>query len=223
MFERCYLLNQIFMSSNIASNSFPAVLSSEEEKIYLDKFKNGNTEAKDILIKKNLRLVAHIVKKYNNKESEDLISIGTIGLIKAINTFNVYKSTRIAPYAARCIDNEILMYIRTSKKHYNDFSIYQKTYINDTMNKIGLEDKLTDIKENVSDKVNLKFESTRVREIIRLYLEQREKLIIVLRYGLMDGCEKTQYEIAKMLGISRSYVSRIEKRALKKIKSRMLV
>lgn len=184
-------------------------------------YKNGSIEAKNILIERNLRLVAHIAKKYNNKDSEDLISIGTIGLIKAINTYKSDKGVRLATYAVRCIENEILMHIRSSKKYSNDVSLQDPIGIDQEGNEVSLEDKIFDDKENIDDKINLKFESRRVSEIMKSILQKREKLIIALRYGLINGCEKTQREIAELLGISRSYVSRIEKKALQKLNKKM--
>jgi len=214
-------LNFIFMVSYINNNSFPKPLSLSDERDYFEKFRKGDLEAKNILIERNLRLVAHIVKKYNSKESEDLISIGTIGLIKAINTFREDKSIRIATYAARCIENEILMHIRASKKYFNEISINGPIGIDNNGNEISFQDKLFDPKENIDDKIDLKLNIRKVYEIIKSCLPEREKIIIALRYGLINGCEKTQFEIAKLLNISRSYVSRIEKKALKKIKQKM--
>lgn len=209
------------MFSYVASNSFPKPLKIEEEHKYFTEYKNGSDEAKNILIERNLRLVAHIVKKYNSKDNEDLISIGTIGLIKAINTYKTDKGVRLATYAARCIENEILMYIRSSKKYANDISLQGPIGIDNEGNEVSLEDKLFDDKENIDDKINLKFESKRIYNLMKSFLHGREKLIIAMRYGLLNGYEKTQREIADILGISRSYVSRIEKKALKKLNQKM--
>lgn len=215
------LLNFIFMFAYVTNNSFPKPLTLEEEQKYFNEYKNGSHDAKNILIERNLRLVAHIVKKYNGKENEDLISIGTIGLIKAINTYKVDKGVRLATYAARCIENEILMHIRSSKKYFNDVSLQGPIGIDNEGNEVSLEDKLFDERENIDEKINLKFESHRVYQIIKNFLHEREKLIITMRYGLLNGYEKTQREIAELLGISRSYVSRIEKKALKKLYQKM--
>jgi RNA polymerase sigma factor, sigma-70 family len=209
------------MFSYVSNTTFPKPLSIQEEQKYFMEYKNGSIEAKNILIERNLRLVAHIAKKYNNKDSEDLISIGTIGLIKAINTYKSDKGVRLATYAVRCIENEILMHIRSSKKYSNDVSLQDPIGIDQEGNEVSLEDKIFDDKENIDDKINLKFESRRVSEIMKSILQKREKLIIALRYGLINGCEKTQREIAELLGISRSYVSRIEKKALQKLNKKM--
>ncbi len=209
------------MFGYITNASFPKPLTLEEEQKYFNEYEQGSIAAKNILIERNLRLVAHIVKKYNSRDNEDLISIGTIGLIKAINTYKADKGVRLATYAARCIDNEILMYIRSSKKYVNDVSLQGPIGIDSEGNEISLEEKLYDERENIDEKINLKFESRRIGQIMKSFLQSREKLIIALRYGLINGCEKTQREIAKMLGISRSYVSRIEKKALKKLNQKM--
>lgn len=215
------LLSVIIMFGYISNASFPKPLTLEEEQKYFNEYEQGSIAAKNILIERNLRLVAHIVKKYNSRDNEDLISIGTIGLIKAINTYKADKGVRLATYAARCIDNEILMYIRASKKYVNDVSLQGPIGIDSEGNEISLEEKLFDDRYNIDEKINLKFESRRIGEIMKSFLQSREKLIIALRYGLINGCEKTQREIAKMLGISRSYVSRIEKKALKKLNQKM--
>ncbi len=211
------LLIQLGYISN--NNSFPQPLSKEEEEKYLLLYEHGNEEAKNILIERNLRLVAHIVKKYHNtgREIDDLISIGTIGLIKAITTFDMNKGTRLATYAARCIDNEILMCIRTDKKTKSEVSLQDPIGIDKEGNEISLIDILGSDTDDVIDEVHLKIEVKKLYNRMAKVLKQRERKIIELRYGLsQDGC-KTQREIAKMLGISRSYVSRIEKRAVKKL------
>ncbi len=207
----------------ISSNSFPQPLSKEEEKIYLEKYSQGNEEARKILIERNLRLVAHIVKKYNNtgKDTEDLISIGTVGLIKAISTFDQSKNIKLSTYAARCIENEILMTIRSSKKAKNEMSISEPLGIDKEGNEINLLDILGTEIDEVLDKVNLKLEIKTLYKSMDVVLKDREKIIIQLRYGLIDGVCKTQREIASMLGISRSYVSRIETKALSKLNNVM--
>ena len=167
----------------------------------------------------NLRLVAHIVKKYANtgKDSDDLISIGTIGLIKAITTFNRDKGTRLATYAAKCIDNEILMTIRSNKKVKVEVSLQEPIGIDKEGNEISLMDILGTDVDDIIDQVDLKLQVKKLYSKINKVLKDREKVIVELRYGLVDGECKTQREIADMLGISRSYVSRIEKRAIKKL------
>jgi len=201
------------------TNSFPKPLTKEEERKYLKLCETGNEEARNILVERNLRLVAHIVKKYSNtgKDTDDLISIGTIGLIKAISTYDRKKGARLATYAARCIDNEILMTIRSDKKVKSEVSLQEPIGIDKEGNEISLIDILgTDIDE-VIDEVNLKLQIKKLYNKMDKVLKEREKNIIELRYGLADGGCRTQREIAGMLGISRSYVSRIEKKAIQKL------
>ena len=214
------LLQFFFFFSYITSSySFPQPLSSDEERKYLNEYAAGSEEAKNVLIERNLRLVAHVVKKYSNyiKDSDDLISIGTIGLIKAITTFRTEKGTRLATYAARCIDNEILMYIRSSKKYTSDIYLQDTIGIDREGNEVRVEDKLADEKDSIEEQVDLKIRIKRLCGAITKVLHTREKHVIMLRYGLQDGDEMTQREIAQLLGISRSYVSRIEKKALMKL------
>lgn len=203
----------------INSNSFPKPLSREEEEKYLKLYSEGDDKARNILIERNLRLVAHIVKKYSNtgKETEDLISIGTIGLIKAISTYNPDKGTRLATYAARCIENEILMTIRSTKKTKIELSLHEPIGMDKEGNEINLLDILGSDVDEILDEVDLKLQIKKLYKAINQVLKDREKVIIELRYGLIDGSCKTQREIAAMLGISRSYVSRIETRALAKL------
>lgn len=210
----------VILTSYVSStNSFPKPLSKEEEEFLLKKYSEGSEKARNILIERNLRLVAHIVKKYNNsgKDIDDLISIGTIGLIKAISTFDASKGTRLATYAARCIENEILMCIRANKKARGEFSLQEPIGTDKEGNEISLLDILGIDEEDISDEIHLKFQKKKLREAINNVLKDREKKILELRYGLVDGVCKTQREIAAMLGISRSYVSRIEKRAIDKL------
>lgn len=217
-------LNCMFMFSCISNNStFPKPLSMEEEQKYLKLYQEGNIEAKNILIEKNLRLVAHITKKYTNyqKETEDLISIGTIGLIKAIVSFKNEKGIKLATYAARCIENEILMYIRASKKYSKDLYLQDTMGIDKDGNEITLEDKVADDSVSIDEEVLLKLQSKTLYKKMEKVLKDREKMIIQLRYGLINGKELTQQDIGKMLGISRSYVSRIEKKALEKLYKEM--
>ena len=220
-----YLINSIisnliyFALHVTGGNSFPKPLSKEEETLYLEKMKEGDKEAYDKLIEHNLRLVAHIVKKYYScgKEQDDLISIGTIGLIKGIKTFDNSKQIRLATYASRCIENEILMSLRSQKKNQQD------VYINDPLDfdKEGNPLTLIDIiseDDNIVEKIDTKIKITKLDNYINKALNPREKLIIFSRYGLFGYKEKTQNEIATELNISRSYVSRIEKKALSKLR-----
>ena len=201
--------------------SFEKPLTPEEELKYLTKFKEEQDEhAKEVLIERNMRLVAHIAKKYNNssEDQDDLISIGTIGLIKAIETYNIEKGTRLATYASKCIENEILMNIRTNKKNKVQVSLQDPIGMDKEGNEISLIDVLgTDI-DYILDQVELKVQISKLYEQL---LTKREKEIILLRYGLTTCGYKTQREIAEKLEISRSYVSRIEKRALKKLQKEL--
>ncbi len=201
--------------------TFLLPLNVEEEKYYLEKMKEGDLEANHTLIERNLRLVAHISKKYQNGEEdmEDLISIGTIGLIKAISTFNYERGNRLATYAARCIDNELLMYFRGKKKTSREVSLYEPIGTDKEGNQISLMDVVESTDRDVFEIIELKGNSRKVYEMIPKVLNQREQEIIEWRYGLYNQKPVTQREIADKLGISRSYVSRIEKRALEKLKS----
>lgn len=201
------------------SNSFPKPLTEEEERIYIGRFKDGDEEARNILVERNLRLVAHIVKKYNytGREVDDLISVGTIGLIKAITTFDNDKGTRLATYAARCIENEILMVIRSNKKSKSEVFLQDPIGVDKEGNEISLMDVLGTDNDTVVEEVENKIQIKKLYKKMSSVLKGREKMILELRYGLISGKSKTQREIAQMLGISRSYVSRIEKRALKKL------
>ena len=201
--------------------SFEKPLTPEEEVYYLNLLKNeNNKEAKEVLVERNMRLVAHISKKYNNssEELDDLISIGTIGLIKAIDTFNVDKGIRLATYASKCIENEILMNIRSNKKNKMQVSLQDPIGVDKEGNAISLIDILGTDEDYVVDKFELKMKISKLYEKIEKVLTEREKEIIKLRYGLTPSGYKTQREIAQQLDISRSYVSRIEKKALKKLK-----
>lgn len=215
-----FLKSAIFLVGYISNNSlFPDPLSAEEETLYLQKLEDGDEEARNILIERNLRLVAHISKKYNlsNVEQEDLISIGTIGLIKGINSFKQDKGVRLATYAARCIENEILMYLRSSKKVGNE------VYLEDTIGKdkdyntVTLQEVLENDERSVEEQVDLKFQIKKLYEKINDVLKDRERVILELRFGLNGKKPKTQNQIAKMMGISRSYVSRIETKAVGKL------
>ena len=203
-----------FLTTSYSINVFPDPLSTEEEERYIYLSINGDKEARNMLVEHNLRLVAHIVKKYENfnENPDDLISIGTIGLIKGIDTYNPEKPVKLITYAAKCIENEILMYIRQNKKNMNNLSLDDSIGYDKDGNEITLGEVLKSeyVDSNLKDNV----------ELLRTYigvLTKREKEIIIRRYGLLDKDEETQREIAKDLKISRSYVSRIEKRALVKL------
>ena len=200
--------------------SFPQPLTASEERYYLQKYTEGNLEAKHILIERNLRLAAHIVKKYQSMEedTEDLLSIGTIGLIKAVVTFNPDKSVRLGTYAARCIENEILMYLRTKKKSSREVSLYEPIGTDREGNEIQLFDVIETEGEDAHSKVELKEDIRMLYQRVEKELTPRERTVLKLRYGLYHEEEYTQKEIARRLGISRSYVSRIEKGAIAKLR-----
>ncbi len=200
--------------------SFPKPLSTKEETEYLRRCKEGDKEARDKLIEHNLRLVAHIVKKYNmaDKETDDLISIGTIGLIKAIDTFDDEKGIRLATYASRCIDNELLMMLRSGKRLAKEVYLYDPIGSDREGNEINLLDIIEEAETDIVENIMLEDDIKKLYQIIGKVLTDREREIICLRYGLSNRKEVTQREIASMLGISRSYVSRIEKKALKKLR-----
>lgn len=200
--------------------SFPPSLSADEEQYYLQKYTEGDLEAKHILIERNLRLVAHVVKKYQQLEEdpEDLISIGTIGLIKAITTFDSGKNSRLGTYAARCIENEILMMLRAKKKISKEVSLYEPIGTDRDGNEIQLYDIIESEDVDAQTKVCLKDDISLLYDKIENILSPRERLVLKMRYGLYNEEEYTQREIAKQLGISRSYVSRIEKSAIEKLR-----
>ena len=200
--------------------TFLKPLTPEEERYYLQEYQQGSLEAKDILIQRNLRLVAHIVKKYQGaaEELDDLISIGTIGLIKAIQTFDFQKASRLSTYAARCIDNELLMLLRSKKKSSKEVSLYEPIGTDKEGNEISLLDVIETEPVDVVKNYSLKQDIDYLYQLIPKILSQREQEIITLRYGLYGKEEMTQREIAKRLNISRSYVSRIEKNALLKLR-----
>ncbi len=200
--------------------SFPKPLSTKEETDYLRLCKEGDREARDKLIEHNLRLVAHIVKKYNmvDKETDDLISIGTIGLIKAIDTFDDEKGIRLATYASRCIDNELLMMLRSGKRLAKEVYLYDPIGSDREGNEINLLDIIEEAEVDIVENIMLEDDIKKLYHIIGKVLTDREREIICLRYGLSNQKEVTQREIAGMLGISRSYVSRIEKKALRKLR-----
>ena len=201
------------------SNLFPEPLSIEEEKEFLNRMKNGDENAKNVLIERNLRLVAHVCKKYSstNIEQDDLISIGTIGLIKGINTFNQEKNFKLATYVARCIENEILMYLRSNKKHLADVYLNEPIGKDKDDNIVTLQEVLENDEKNIEEEIDLKFKIKFLYEKMKRILKDREKFILELRFGLNGDKPKTQNEIASMMGISRSYVSRIETKAIGKL------
>lgn len=216
-----YLLtHSLLLSLHLAgeTGSFPKPLSAAEERAYLERCAQGDLEARNVLVERNLRLVAHIVKKYYTQESEqdDLISIGTIGLIKGIASFKSDKGTRLATYAAKCIENEILMYFRGKKKTQNEVSLSDSLDTDKDGNNLYLMDIVGEDDTMYAD-LQDKEDCIRVRSLVRECLTPREQEIISLRYGLGGHMPRTQREIAAKLGISRSYVSRIEKRALEKL------
>lgn len=208
------------MPRGVVLKSFPNPLTPSEEKYYIQKYTEGDLQAKHILIERNLRLVAHVIKKYQylDEDQEDLISIGTIGLIKAVATFNAEKGNRLAAYASKCIDNEILMYLRSRKKTSKEISLYEPIGTDREGNEINLYDIIETEEEDVPERLYLKENIQKLYEKVENELSQREKLVLKMRYGLYNGEEYTQREIARQLGISRSYVSRIEKSAVEKLR-----
>lgn len=211
-----FLQKIMFFSSYIKNcSSFPKPLTSEEERMYLERFENGNENAKEILIQHNLRLVAHVVKKYNQAdEADDLISVGSLGLIKAINSYKLNHGTQFSTYAARCIENEILMLIRTNKKHKNNISIEDVLGADEEENEIKLGDLRYDESEDVEKIVENQMISQDLDELLKKYLSKREYQIMCMRYGLLGGPVLTQREVASKLNISRSYISRLETKSL---------
>jgi RNA polymerase sporulation-specific sigma factor len=210
----------LFTSKLENTKSFPHPLSPEKEAEYLRLFKEeNNLEARDTLIKHNLRLVVFIAKKYTNyPDREDLISIGTIGLIKAINSYKSSKGVQLATYASRCIENEILMTMRAFKRTQGEVSLYEKRGCDSDGNETKLIDILSIEEESVYKKIEFGMVSNLLKQLISKYLKKRERDIIYMRFGLEDETSRTQEEVSKKLGISRSYVSRIEKAALQKLK-----
>ncbi|SDN00480.1 RNA polymerase sporulation sigma factor SigK [Sediminibacillus halophilus] len=214
-----YLIKEtLFFVSYVKNHAFPQPLSAKEEALYIEKMQEGDQHARDMLIEHNLRLVAHIVKKFENtgEDTEDLISIGTIGLIKGIESFSVGKGTKLATYAARCIENEILMHLRALKKTKKDVSLHDPIGQDKEGNEISLIDILEAENEDLIEYIQLNMEVEKIKEYLGI-LDEREKEVVINRYGLNNTKELTQREIAKKLKISRSYVSRIEKRALMKV------
>jgi RNA polymerase sporulation-specific sigma factor len=217
-------LSRIFFFTSYVNNkgSFPEPLSPEEEREALERMKAGDAEARERLIRHNLRLVAHIVKKYSQAgEADDLISVGSIGLIKGIETFSYGKGSQLATYAAKCIDNEILMYIRANKKHRQNHSLSESVGVDKEGNEITLMEILPAREDSVFTKVETEMLLERISEITKRALSGRELEIISLRYGLFGNAAHTQSEVSKRMDISRSYVSRIEKKAIAKIAREM--
>lgn len=216
-----YFFSRICMFTNFVNTTqgFPKPLTLEEEKIEYEKMKKGDKSAREKLIRHNLRLVAHIVKRYTNSlEADDLISVGTIGLIKAIDSFDYTKNTQLSTYSARCINNEILMLIRSNKKHKNVVSLNALTTNNDDDKDLELEDVLSSDTDELFLQVETSLSVQKVNQIILTHLDERERKVVKLRYGIDCKRAYTQREVADMLGISRSYISRIENKALKIIK-----
>ena len=205
--------------------TFHHPLSPEEESYYLQKAKAGDLSARNILVEYNLRLVAHIVKKYQtgNRSTEDLISIGTIGLIKAINTYDTDKGSKLGTYASRCIENELLMRLRQERKEVREISLYEPIGTDREGNEISLMDVIRIDEENVLLNVITSESLRNINDLFTEILDDREQQVIALRYGLYDNQELTQKEISNLLHISRSYVSRIEKKALLKLRSALCV
>ena len=203
------------------SVSFPKPLSDKEEKYYIEQYENGDEEAKKILIERNLRLAAHIAKKYSSQSHtmDDFISIGTIGLIKAVNTYSSSRSVRLATYAAKCIENEILMSIRASKKNSSEVSLNVSIGTDKDGNEISLNDILGTEPDAVADDISLKIQVQQMINTMNKVLSERERLVLIHRYGILGRVPRTQREVAAILGISRSYVSRIEKKVLEKMRA----
>ena len=213
-----FISSAVFAVGYISNNQlFPEPLSQEEEKIYLQKLKEGDDEARNILIERNLRLVAHVCKKYAScrVEQDDLISIGTIGLIKGINSFKANKNVKLSTYVSRCIDNEILMYLRSTKKISAEVSLEDPIGKDKDDNTVTHQDVLENSERNIEEEVDLKIKIKKLYQKMKRVLKDREKLILELRFGLDGNKPKTQNQIADMMGISRSYVSRIETKAIR--------
>ena len=199
--------------------SFPQPLSAAQETVYLRQYQNGDMHARDILIERNLRLVAHIVKKMNSgKETDEMISVGIVGLVKAVNTYNFEKGSRLATYAARCIDNELLMLMRGDRKLSREVSLYDPIGTDKEGNEITLLSILEHEDEDIIDQLDKKQSLRKLSKILSKVLTPREYFVVIRRYGLYGHHETTQRELAEQLNISRSYVSRIEKKALEKLR-----
>ena len=218
------LFGKIFLFTGLIRNNgtFPKPLSPEDESKYLALARGGDEQAKAVLIKHNMRLVAHIVKKYNGAaETDDMISVGSIGLIKAINSYEAGHGTRLATYTARCIENEILMLIRAGKKHKNNVSLSDPVGVDKDGNELTLIDLLSEKEESVFAQVEKSIQREKFVAHLKKFLNDREFVILSMRYGLEDSTALPQREVAKKLGISRSYISRIEKRAIEKARENL--
>lgn len=204
--------------------TFPQPLTVREEREYLERYQQGDMEAREILINRNMRLVAHIIKKYQGTDydMEDLLSVGSIGLIKAVSTFNPDKGSRLATYAAKCVENEILMLFRAGKKFSKEVSIYEPIGTDKDGETVSLLDVLVTDGKEALDQIILKQDMIQLYEAFREQLNDTEKTVVRMRYGLFGTKEYTQREIADEIGISRSYVSRIEKKAIEKLRSSLL-
>lgn len=215
-----FMQKVMFFSSYINNNSsFPKPLTREEEQMYLELCEKGDEKAKEILINHNLRLVVHVVKKYSqSEEADDLISVGSLGLIKAINTYKLGHGTQFSTYAARCIENEILMLIRANKKHKSNLSVEDILGKDDEENEITIGDLTYDDDSNIELLAERKNISEKLDALLKEHLNKREYQIMCLRYGLMGSPILAQREVAKKLGISRSYISRLEKKAIEIIR-----
>lgn len=214
------MMSSAFLMLRLSTaGSFPKPLTAEKEKAALDAWKKGDTEARERLIEHNLRLVAHITKKYYAQcdETDDLISIGTIGLIKAINTYDPDKNVKLATYASRCIENEILMYLRSMRRRATEVSLTEALESDEEGGGLSLMDVLAQ-EDDLDERMALNEQSAQLRKAVSTKLEPREATVIRFRYGLDGRAPKTQRETAQLLGISRSYISRIEKRALEKLR-----
>ena len=216
------MLSSLFCSLQLQTGSFPKPLTAEEERIYLQRSAEGDLQARNILIERNLRLVAHIMKKYyaQTSDQEDLISIGTIGLIKAVSSFDASKGARLATYAARCVENEILMYFRAQRKSAQDVSLSDYIETGADGAALSLMDVVSedvDLMEQVTTRENIQL----LRKMIKTCLTEQEQQVLSMRYGLDGNPPRRQREVAAACNISRSYVSRIEKRALEKLKSKL--
>jgi RNA polymerase sporulation-specific sigma factor len=220
----CLLMNSLFYPLRLSGGggTFPRPLKPEEEKQYLERWAQGDMEARNVLVEHNLRLVAHIVKKYyaQTGDQDDLISIGTIGLIKGISTFRPDKNVKLATYASRCIENEILMYFRAQRKLQSEISLSDTLDASGEGGSLSLMDVLA-VDDDMLENLDAKDACAQVRKCVKQCLTPRENLVVTLRYGLDGRAPRTQREVAERCGISRSYISRIEKRALEKLQNEM--
>ena len=201
--------------------TFPKPLTASEEREYLERYKEGDQEARNVLIERNMRLVAHVVKKYQytDYDNEDLLSVGTIGLIKAVNTFNVDRGSRLATYAAKCVENEILMLLRAHKKYSREVSLFEPIGVDKDGETVSLVDVIEMDNKEILESLIVRQDVKELYKAFEVCLKDNEKTVIGMRYGLFGGKEYTQREKADMLGISRSYVSRIEKKAVEKLRT----